>query len=571
MAKFARFPGGRQHHHHHHHNNNNHNQNHHNRVPSPAATTAGAAAAAASPRPVLSNVEKDLAYRTLFPSDSKKPLEFRRGVVSTAGEAQRKLEAAKVPCLNPDVVAARTALEKKQQQQQQNSKKVPNHDDDGDDADPDKYPPKPKLEFVPATVAKTWLEHPITHFYPRLSRGRSAGLANLGNTCFMNSILQCLAHTDALLAFLGRMLQQKDGADNNINNNNNNNKQRNNSHMVVRELWTTLSMIRDSQGIASKNSSIQPREMARALAPLTKGQMRVGHQEDSHEYLIALLDAVQSASLHHRKNLDLASEHTSGIGRIFGGWLRGRVEWSGGSSDRFDPFTVFSLDIGGAHNVDQCMKLFERKDVLSKDNAYKTPDGKYVTAHRWEQLYTLPPILVLHLKRFRHELRRGAKINKNVAFSTELSVRCAADGDAQDHVYDLYAVNVHIGSNMNCGHYISYCKNSAHGTWCKCDDSSVRPVSIDEVLQQQAYVLFYKKRTFSCTSLMSAEKQQQEQEEAVTLSEALAAAEAVEKDAANYSEDHKQDAALRSITCPAALVEKKKRLADDDDDDDDDD
>ena len=56
--------------------------------------------------------------------------------------------------------------------------------------------------------------------------------------------------------------------------------------------------------------------------------------------------------------------------------------------------------------------------------------------------------------------------------------------------YSLYAVLVHSGHSVNSGHYFSYVKSSS-GQWHLMDDSSVRQVGVQHVLEQRAYILFY--------------------------------------------------------------------------------
>ncbi|CAI2173263.1 9133_t:CDS:2, partial [Funneliformis geosporum] len=164
---------------------------------------------------------------------------------------------------------------------------------------------------------------------------------------------------------------------------------------------------------------------------------------------------------------------------------------------------------------------------------------------------SLPPVMVFHLKRFQQVGNRYSisssmrKIDDFVAFDEEIDVGDFVippeieeeNGINNEHIiensndgsvssnqsnprkfgtkYRLYGVVVHLGSLYN-GHYIAYVlsrniisddeqpgvsyndKVKNHITddqrqWIYCSDSSVRPVSIDEVLNSGAYLLFYER------------------------------------------------------------------------------
>jgi Ubiquitin carboxyl-terminal hydrolase len=56
----------------------------------------------------------------------------------------------------------------------------------------------------------------------------------------------------------------------------------------------------------------------------------------------------------------------------------------------------------------------------------------------------------------------------------------------------LFAVIVHSGKNSHSGHYIAYVRNVSKNEWWKMDDSRVTAVSDKEVMQAEAYMLFYR-------------------------------------------------------------------------------
>ncbi|KAI1724156.1 ubiquitin carboxyl-terminal hydrolase domain-containing protein [Ditylenchus destructor] len=60
--------------------------------------------------------------------------------------------------------------------------------------------------------------------------------------------------------------------------------------------------------------------------------------------------------------------------------------------------------------------------------------------------------------------------------------------------YDLVAVISHRGSGVDYGHYIAYCRNENDNNWYEYDDATVTRVNELEVMNKEAYVLFYQKK-----------------------------------------------------------------------------
>ena len=72
--------------------------------------------------------------------------------------------------------------------------------------------------------------------------------------------------------------------------------------------------------------------------------------------------------------------------------------------------------------------------------------------------------------------------------------------------YDLYAVCNHHGNDLQGGHYTATCRNPTDGKWYAFDDVHTRTITKpeDEVVSEDAYILFYQKRTsFSSNSCVT--------------------------------------------------------------------
>uniref|UniRef100_A0A3P9KU34 ubiquitinyl hydrolase 1 n=1 Tax=Oryzias latipes TaxID=8090 RepID=A0A3P9KU34_ORYLA len=166
----------------------------------------------------------------------------------------------------------------------------------------------------------------------------------------------------------------------------------------------------------------------------------------------------------------------------------------------------------------QCFQLYTKEEQLAPDDAWRCPHCKQLQQGSIKlSLWTLPDILILHLKRFRQDGDRRMKMQNTVKFpltgmdmAPHIVKRSQSSWslpshwspwrrpyglgrDPEDYLYDLYAVCNHHGT-MQGGHYTAFCKNSIDGQWYCFDDSDVHPLSEDEVCKQTAYILFYQRR-----------------------------------------------------------------------------
>jgi len=146
--------------------------------------------------------------------------------------------------------------------------------------------------------------------------------------------------------------------------------------------------------------------------------------------------------------------------------------------------------------LDQCLDAFTKEEVLGEQDPWYCSDCKeHQRAAKKFDLWRLPNIMIIHLKRFSYSRVWREKINTLVDFPLEgfdLSKWAVNPADA-NAVYDLYAISNHMGS-MGGGHYTAYCRNLVDGKWYLHDDSSIRETSVQHIKSPSAYVLFYVRR-----------------------------------------------------------------------------
>ncbi|XP_032562874.1 ubiquitin carboxyl-terminal hydrolase 43 isoform X3 [Chiroxiphia lanceolata] len=151
--------------------------------------------------------------------------------------------------------------------------------------------------------------------------------------------------------------------------------------------------------------------------------------------------------------------------------------------------------------LDECFQLYTKEEQLAPDDAWRCPHCKVPQQGTVKlSLWTLPDILIIHLKRFRQVAEHRHKLTTLVRFplrGLDMAPHVAQRGQPggqllgrwapwqpplrlppgcpRDYLYDLYAVCNHHGS-MQGGHYTAYCCNALDGRWYSYDDSRVEGV-----------------------------------------------------------------------------------------------
>uniref|UniRef100_A0A8D3C7G6 Ubiquitin carboxyl-terminal hydrolase 33 n=1 Tax=Scophthalmus maximus TaxID=52904 RepID=A0A8D3C7G6_SCOMX len=154
---------------------------------------------------------------------------------------------------------------------------------------------------------------------------------------------------------------------------------------------------------------------------------------------------------------------------------------------------------GPVVTLQDCLAAFFARDELKGDNMYSCEKCKKLrNGVKFCKMQSMPEILCIHLKRFRHELMFSTKIGTHVSFPLEgldLQPFLAKDSSAQTTNYDLLSVICHHGTaSSDVLHSLApYCRNDANNLWYEFDDQSVTEVSESCVQNAEAYVLFYKK------------------------------------------------------------------------------
>lgn len=341
---------------------------------------------------------------------------------------------------------------------------------------------------------------------------RLAGLKNLGNTCYMNATLQCLANTVPLAL---HFLSGKYIADINRE------SRRGTGGEAANEFKSLVTQM------YYNDKSVAPKSFKSLMGRLFN--VYAGYeQQDAHEFLLNLIDKLHedlnkanhrrggpgslpptdeaSLSLNARINrfwLMHMERNLSVISDLFEGLLASTLTCLSchKSSSSFEAFSCLSLPIphggGSVCYLQDCLKLFLETEKMSGEAAWDCPSCKQKRkAEKRMIIAKLPKILIVQFNRFRCEAAwQSKKLQTYVHFPiNNFDVNQYVDHSKVETqkrpLYNLYAFLNHYGT-LATGHYIAYCRAGIGSSWYMYDDASVTEVVLSESDKKNAYILFY--------------------------------------------------------------------------------
>lgn len=327
------------------------------------------------------------------------------------------------------------------------------------------------------------------------------GLKNMGNTCYMNSILQCVSNTAPLANYF-----VTGGFENDLN------PKSETRGQISKEFAEVLIRLWNSQ-----YKSISPTDLKRTIGKYKK-EFSGSDQQDSHEFVITLMDwlhketnkILKPTKEPEQKNENLpdyvaANNHwkefiarnQSIFIQLFHGQRRSIVQCltCRTESVTYDVFSVLTLPIPGGTNrtsLIDCFTAYLKEEVLDE---WKCPTCRVNRKSLKKiDIVKFPPLLVIHLNRFYNDGLWRKKQNYVSFDLNNLDLGRFATANSRHNnrysQFNLYSVSNHYGT-MEGGHYTAYCKSDMDASWYKYDDQVVSPMDSKDVPTSAAYLLFY--------------------------------------------------------------------------------
>jgi ubiquitin carboxyl-terminal hydrolase 8 len=329
-----------------------------------------------------------------------------------------------------------------------------------------------------------------------------SGLANLGNTCFINSCMQILSHTYELNEFLENETYKK--------------KLKNKYESALLLEWDNLRKI-----LWNENCIVSPGKFIKTIqkvAHLKKIEIFTGYaQNDASEFLLFMIDCFHTALSREIKitvtgnpenetdNLAIkcfemikncyARDYSEIWNLFYGVHVSQITRLDNGKVLSTNPEPYFMVDLpippdNKSPSLIDCFNYYVQGETI--ENFKDEETNETVNINKKILFWSFPNILAIDLKRF------NSRFQKNQIYITfpldDLDLSPYVIGyKKENYKYELYGVCNHSGGVMG-GHYTSYVKN-ANGKWYHYNDTSVSEVGIHEsIISPKAYVLFYRKK-----------------------------------------------------------------------------
>ena len=333
-----------------------------------------------------------------------------------------------------------------------------------------------------------------------------SGLANLGNTCFINSCMQIISHTYELNHFLDKENYKR--------------KLKKTCETALILEWDELRKI-----MWNENCIVSPGKFIKTIqkvAQLKGMEMFSGYsQNDVPEFMLFMIDCFHTSLSREIKMTisgnpenttdqiaikcfemikNMYSKEYSEIWNLFYAVHVSEItNLETGKQITITPEPYFMIDLPIPENnksptLIDCLNHYIKGEILDGENGlYDEKTKTKINIQKKIQFWSFPNILVIDFKRFNGRAQKNQIL---VTFPLEtLDLSGYVIGYKKDsYKYELYGVCNHSGGVMG-GHYTAYIKN-ANGKWYHFNDTGVSEVGvIDSIISPKAYVLFYRRKS----------------------------------------------------------------------------
>ena len=339
-------------------------------------------------------------------------------------------------------------------------------------------------------------------YYDKYKDKGLTGLANVGNSCYINSCMQLLSHTYELNDFLDKLDKKK------INNN---------IESVILIEWNNLREL-----MWSENCTIAPHGFIKGLQRVSiekewnifSGFM----QNDITEFLLFVIDCLHCSlkrevdmtiSGNIKNNVDILAKDCykmmqdmykkeySEILNIFYGISITQIK-SYESNDilsrTYEPFSILTLSLPNKNVTDifECLDLYGSDEEMKGENAwFNDKTNKKEDIKKNTIFWSLPSVLIIDLKRFNNFNQKITSMVNTPINNIDFS-KYVHGYNSQEYIYNLFGTSNHSG-NVNGGHYTANIKNP-NGKWYNFNDTHINEILENKVITPHTYCLFYRKK-----------------------------------------------------------------------------
>lgn len=331
-----------------------------------------------------------------------------------------------------------------------------------------------------------------------------SGLANLGNTCYINSCMAILSHTYELNNIIGNENVLKKIK-----------KSSPDAHILIE--WLQLKNL-----LWNNNCVVSPNKFIRVIQLVAKKKdmpLFTGFsQNDLPEFLLFIISCFHNA-LSRKTQINIngkpknkkdkiavkcfemiknlyQNDYSELYNKFYGievsilNCLKTGCEMTFNA----EPYFMINLPIPTYKKeptLYDCFDLYVEGEKLIGDNAWYNEDTKEtMDVTKQIKFWSFPDVLVVGLKRFNHNNRKNQKMVNFPISEVDLS-NYVIGYNKKKYVYNLYGVCNHSG-NVLGGHYTAFVKHY-NENWYHFNDTNVNLIKDEsKIITPKAYCLFYR-------------------------------------------------------------------------------